>query len=487
MAMKRRDDEADEAEEQDAGVASAIAAPDLGAMLLTMQGGSGNAAVADILAEIESGERPAEALIPGNAEPSAKDHKDAERELRGAADRATNAVLTQRLNAAKASPFAKRIEAELTSFERRLKDAREYGWLGTDAGVLSAELEELEQKLGRAEREQQASAALAAVDLRRKPLSERVKKAIMEGTAITKPGMLLYAPEDYLGLGEIQEKLTELQKAMIDNRVAVDESRVSLGSMSDATTAFAKNAAGKLLEEAEKFAVKLGEIEMALGEITERHARANADDREKLNELMGGLEPRLRKAPRDAMAGGASRQEIDYLIKKAYLEQHDLTQKLAKDEMWQIVTGFSPNEGKVCYFELPAKMDRWRVHLSLDYGVMRAVDVTSTDSDIRDALMGAASPWFLRSHVTAEVLGRDDDRNPRFYYGAPRMTLKRDFTDTREGKAVERNQKANEGVLRDALGGKAEDLVKLVHEVLEERKALKAIVVKVGESLQWAD
>jgi hypothetical protein len=28
--------------------------------------------------------------------------------------------------------------------------------------------------------------------------------------------------------------------------------------------------------------------------------------------------------------------------------------------------------------------------------------------------------------------------------------------------------------------------VKLVHDVLEERKELKAVVVKVGESLQWA-
>jgi len=484
--MKRRDDEADEELEQEADVAGAVAAPDLGTMLLTMQGGGGNAAVADLLAEVEQGDRPAEDLIPGNAAATGKDRKAAERELEGAADRATNAMLQQRLAAAKASPFAPRIDAELASFERRLKDAREYGWLGTDAAVLSAELEELEQKLGRAEREQQASAALAAVDARRTPLSERVKKAIMEGTAVTKPGMLLYAPEDYAALGEIHEKLAELQKALIDNRVAVGESRISLGSMSDATTAFARNAAAKLLEGVEKLGVQLGEVEMALAEITERHARANAEDREKLNQLMGGLEPRLRKAPRDAMAGGASRQEIDYLLKKAWLEQHELTQKLAKDEMWQLVTGFSPNEGKVCYFDIPVRMDRWRIHFSLDYGVMRAVDVTSTDSDIRDAVMGASSPWFLRSHVTAEVLGRDDDRNPRFYYGAPGITLKRDFTDTREGKTVERNKKANEGILRGALDGKAEELVKIIHDVLAERKELKSVVEKVGESLRWA-
>ena len=202
---------------------------------------------------------------------------------------------------------------------------------------------------------------------------------------------------------------------------------------------------------------------------------------------MGGLEPRLRKAPRDAMAGGASRQEIDYLIKRAWLEQHELTQKLAKDEMWQLVTGFSPDEGTVCYFEVPRKMGQWRVHFSLDYGVMRAIGVEGTDSDIRDALMGASSPAFLRAHATAEVLGRADDRNPRYYYGAGRMTLKRDLLATREGKAVEKNKRANESKLKEAFDDKADELVKLVHDVLEERKELKAVVVKVGETLQWAD
>jgi hypothetical protein len=483
--MKRREDENDEELEREPDVPGTMSGADLGTMLLTMQGGGGNAAVADLLAEIEQGERPATDLIPGKAE--AKDRKEAERELKGAADRATNAMLQQRLSAAKASPFADRIAADLASFERRLKDAREYGWLGTDAAVLSAELEDLEAKLGRAEREQQASVALAAVDLRRKPLSERVKKAITESTAVAKPGMVLYAPEDFAGLTEIHDLLAELQKAMIGNRVDVDTSRGSLGSMSDATTAYASGAAAKALEQVEKLATKLEEIELALAEITGRHARANAEDRERLTQLMGGLEPRLRKAPRDAMAGGASRQEIDYLLKKAWLEQHELTQRLAKDEMWKLVTGFGPEEGKVCYFDVPRRMDKWRVHFSLDYGVMRAVDVTATDSDIRDALMGGSSPSFLRSHVTAEVLGRDDDRNPRLYYGAGSMTLKRDLLSTREGKVVERNKKANEGHLRDALDSKADELVKLIHDVLEERKELKTVVVKVGESLQWAD
>ena len=146
---------------------------------------------------------------------------------------------------------------------------------------------------------------------------------------------------------------------------------------------------------------------------------------------------------------------------------------------------FKPTEGKVCYFDIRRRMGDWKVHFSLDYGVMRAVDVTCTDSDILDALMGASSPSFLRSHVTAEVLGRADDRNPRYYYKATGMTLKRDFQSTREGKAVERNKKAYEGKLREAFDEKAEELVKTIHDVLEDRKALKSVVEKVGESLRW--
>ena len=175
--MKRREDEGEE--DQDEAAAALAAAPngaqDLGTALLTMQAGAGNAVLADMLAEIEAGEKPAAELLPGGASKT-DDAKAAERELKGATDRANNAMLQRRLAAAKASPFAPRIAAELASFERRLKDAREYGWLGTDAGVLSTELDELERKLGRAEREEQASAALSGVDLKRKPLSERVKR-----------------------------------------------------------------------------------------------------------------------------------------------------------------------------------------------------------------------------------------------------------------------------------------------------------------------
>jgi hypothetical protein len=202
---------------------------------------------------------------------------------------------------------------------------------------------------------------------------------------------------------------------------------------------------------------------------------------------MEGLEPRLRRDPRVAMAGGSSRQEIDYLIKKAWLEQHEQTQQLAKDEVWELVAGFSPDEGRVAYFDLPERMGEWRIHLSLDYGVMKAVDVECSESDIRDAIMGANAGVVLRSHATAEVLGRNDDRNPHYYYGTGKVTPKRDFWSTREGKAAKGNWSSLQGELIDAFNTKTDEFVKVVAEVLEQRRELKAIVIKVGESLQWAD
>ena len=62
----------------------------------------------------------------------------------------------------------------------------------------SAELSELEDKLRpRRRRGGGARRRWPRVDLRRQPLSERLKKAILERTAIAKPGMALYAPEDF--------------------------------------------------------------------------------------------------------------------------------------------------------------------------------------------------------------------------------------------------------------------------------------------------
>ncbi|MGH2967519.1 MAG: hypothetical protein ACRDK0_00425, partial [Solirubrobacteraceae bacterium] len=313
------------------------------------------------------------------------------------------------------------------------------------------------------------------------------KKAVMERTAITKPGMLLYAPEDFEALAEIHDELTELQKRLIDNGIAVTTSRASLGNLSAVATTYAQGAAATLAEEVEKAGTILAELELRLQEITDRHSRANAEDRERLNQLMAGLEPKLRREPHLAMASGSSKQEIDYLIKKAWLEQHELTQRLAKDEVWQLVTGFSPAEGRVCYLDLPERMGQWRIHLTLDYGVMKAVDVECSDSDIRDALMGGAAGVVMRSHATAEVLSRNDDRNPHYYYGTGKVTPRREFWETREGKAAKRNWRHHEGELKDAFDTKADELVQIVHDVLEQRKELKAVVMKVGESLTWAD
>jgi hypothetical protein len=127
------------------------------------------------------------------------------------------------------------------------------------------------------------------------------------------------------------------------------------------------------------------------------------------------------------------------------------------------------------------------MHFSLDYGAMKAVDVGDSEQDIRDKLFGASAAVVMRSHVTAEVLGRSDDRNPRFYYNAGRVTPKREFWETREGKSARRNWGANQHKMIDAFNVRAAELVKIVDEVLEQRKELKAVVVKVDESLKWAE
>jgi hypothetical protein len=480
--MRRRTGEAEEEQEQEGDEVAPVEG-DLGAILMGVQDSAGNAALAGLVAQVESGEVAPEALLPGGAEPD----EEAERERKGIKERATHLALSQRLTKAKAHPRANRIEGELMSLEVRLRDAREYGWLGTDAAVLGGEMAELEDKLNRADAEEEALAALSAVDLRRKPVRERLKKAIMERTGVAKPGMALYAPEDLAVLTELGDELTEIQKALTENENLVIIARQTLGSLSAVTTEFARVAAANLGEAVEKSSAKLTELELKLAEITERRARANAEDRDKLTQLMEGLEPRLRREPRLAMASGSSTKEIDHLIKRAWLEQHDQTQRLAKDELWQLVAGMSSDEARVAYFELPERMGEWRIHLSLDYGVMRPVDVTASESQVRDAIMGAAGSVVFRSHATAEVLGRNDDRNPRFYYGTGRVTPKKDFWATREGKAVKRNWSALQGELIDAFNTKADEFVRTVVDVLEERRELKAVVVKVGESLEWAE
>src|SRR6185503_3944924 len=180
----------------------------------------------------------------------------------GIKERATHMALSQRLTLAKGHAQSKRIQGELTSFERRLRDAREYGWLGTDASVLKAEMSELEDKLQRAEAEDEALAALTAVDLRRKPIVERAKKAILERTAIAKPGMALYALEEFEQLQEIGELLNEMQKALGENAAAVVLSRQTLGNLSAVATSFARTAAANLIDQADKENLKLVELEL---------------------------------------------------------------------------------------------------------------------------------------------------------------------------------------------------------------------------------
>ena len=330
--MRTRDGDTEEDQEQEGEELAPGANGDLGSILMGVQEGAGNAALASMMSQIESGAQPATAMLPGGR----KGPDPGEAHI---------ASLGHRLSAAKASPFAKRVESELASFERRLGDAAGDSWAGTDPSVLSGELEEIEERLGRAQREEEALAALSAVDRRRAPLSERTKRAIMERTALTKPGMFAYAPEDLEELLELAEQLNELQRALIENGGAVTILGASLGSLSDVTTDYVRGVASNLIDELGKTAVTLAEYELTLKEISGRHATANAEDREKLNTLMSGLEPRLQRDPTLALDEGASRQEIDYLLKKAWLEQHEATQMLSREEVWQLVAGFSPEEG----------------------------------------------------------------------------------------------------------------------------------------------
>ena len=482
--MRRRTGETEEELENEAEERPPVNG-DLGAILMGVQDSAGNAALAGLVAQVESGQVPPESLLPGG-----KPDKDAERERQGIKERATNLALTQRLTNAKAHPRAPRIEGELTAFERRLRDAREYGWLGMDAAALGAEMAELEDKLGaRGGRGGGARRARGASTCAASRSRSALKKAIMERTAIAKPGMALYAPEDLEGLMELHDELAELQKALTENahrghHVAPDARQPQ--RRHDRVRQERRRQRSR--DAVEKIAVKLTELELKLSEITDRHARANAEDRERLNQLMEGLEPRLRRDPRVAMAGGSSRQEIDYLIKKAWLEQHEQTQQLAKDEVWELVAGFSPDEGRVAYFDLPGAHGRVAhpplARLRRHEGRRRRV--LGVRHPRRDHGRRAASVVF-RSHATAEVLGRSDDRNPHYYYGTGKVTPKKDFWSTREGKAAKRNWSALQGELIDAFNTKTDEFVKLVAEVLEQRRELKATVVKVGESLQWAE
>ena len=70
--------------------------------------------------------------------------------------------------------------------------------------------------------------------------------------------------------------------------------------------------------------------------------------------------------------------------------------------------------------------------------------------------MGAGASVVFRLHATAEVLGRSDDRNPHYYYGTGKLTPKRAFWTTTEGKTAKRNLSVLQG---DVLGVLHHDVV----------------------------
>src|SRR3954449_7300586 len=153
--MRRRSPEAEE-ELESQGAEPAPEPGDLGALLLDAQDGAGNAALAAMMGRIEDGEAPATALLPGH-DGGARDERAEERARQGAADRATYGALEGRILVARANPFSARVADDLRALERRLADARGYGWLGTDAAaVLAGELDDVEDRLRRAADEEEA-------------------------------------------------------------------------------------------------------------------------------------------------------------------------------------------------------------------------------------------------------------------------------------------------------------------------------------------
>ena len=233
MPRRRKDEREDEQE----GAVEVVEAPagDLGTMLLDMQEGTGNASVAQLLEQVEKGEVAPEAILPET--PREKEEREDERLRKGVADRATFMSLTGRIRAARLDPFAARLAGEINALERRVIDAREYGWLGTDADVLGNELGTIEHRLVQAAAEEQATQALARVDALRLPVSRRLKTCMTQLTALHKPGIELYAPEDAELLEQTAPKLAEMQKHLADNRDGVVRSRETLGQLGDVATA----------------------------------------------------------------------------------------------------------------------------------------------------------------------------------------------------------------------------------------------------------
>ena len=82
--MRRRTGETDEELENETEEGPPVSG-DLGAVLMGVQDTAGNAALAGLVAQVESGQVAPESLLPGGGPPD----KDAERERRGIQDRAT--------------------------------------------------------------------------------------------------------------------------------------------------------------------------------------------------------------------------------------------------------------------------------------------------------------------------------------------------------------------------------------------------------------
>ncbi len=247
--MKERTGELEEEQEQE-GEERPPAAGDLGAILMGVQDSAGNAALAGLVAQVESGQVPPEALLAGNGQAA---DKDAERERQGIKERATHMALSQRLTLAKGAsagqadpwraallraPPARRARVRLARHRRGRPEGRDVRARGQAPARRG--------RGGGARRARPRSTCAAS----RSPSAP--KKAILERTAIAKPGMALYALEDFEELQEIGEMLNEMQKALGENATAVVLSRQTLGNLSAVATSFARTAAANLLDQADK-------------------------------------------------------------------------------------------------------------------------------------------------------------------------------------------------------------------------------------------
>ena len=371
--MRTRTGDAEEDQEKE-GEELAPVNGDLGAILMGVQDSAGNAALAGLVAQVES--RRGRAGGAAARRQVRRGREGGRARAQGHPERGTHLALTQRLTKAKAHARAPRIEGELTAFERRLRDAREYGWIGMDAAALGAEMDELEDKLARAEAEEEALAALASVDLRRKPLSERIKKAIMERTAIAKPGMALYAPEDLEDLGTIGEELTEVQKALTENTIAVVTSRQTLGALSAVATEFARTRRRQ----------PRGGVEKSAVEARRDRAQAQGDHRApRARERRGPRQAhpadgRPRAAPAPGAAAGDGRR-LEHQGDRLPDQEGLARAARRRPSGWpRTRSGSSSPASRPTRAASPTsssteRMGEWRIHLSLDYGVMKAVDV----------------------------------------------------------------------------------------------------------------